>query len=152
MQQLPDRWRDLGGFIREQRRQARLSLRKLSELANISNPYLSQIERGLRKPSAEILQQIAKALRISAETLYVQAGILEEREGEHDLIGEILRDTTITEAQKQALIQVYQSFQHENEGTLTPAAGETTAGKEETGPPQGFNRRAPPGRPPPAHL
>ena len=72
-----DRWHDLGSFIREQRGSARLSLRRLSELAGISNPYLSQIERGLRRPSAEILQQIAKALRISAETLYVQAGILE---------------------------------------------------------------------------
>jgi transcriptional regulator with XRE-family HTH domain len=72
-----DRWLDLGSFIREQRGTARLSLRRLSELAGISNPYLSQIERGLRRPSAEILQQIAKALRISAETLYVQAGILE---------------------------------------------------------------------------
>ena len=72
-----DRWLDLGSFIREQRGSARLSLRRLSELAGISNPYLSQIERGLRRPSAEILQQIAKALRISAETLYVQAGILE---------------------------------------------------------------------------
>jgi len=112
--------RDLGEFIREQRRVARLSLRKLSEQAGISNPYLSQIERGLRKPSAEILQQIAKALRISAETLYVRAGILEEREGEHDLVGEILRDPTITEAQKQALIQVYLSFQHENEGLQSP--------------------------------
>ena len=106
---------DLGEFIREQRRVARLSLRKLSDMAGISNPYLSQIERGLRKPSAEILQQIAKALRISAETLYVRAGILEERTGEHDLVGEILRDPSITEAQKQALIQVYQSFQHEND-------------------------------------
>ena len=134
MEDIQTRMRDLGEFIREQRSVARLSLRKLSDMAGISNPYLSQIERGLRKPSAEILQQIAKALRISAETLYVQAGILEEREGEHDLIGEILRDTTITEAQKQALIQVYQSFQHENEGTLTTAAGETTAGKEESVP------------------
>src|SRR5437667_2287260 len=134
MEDIQSRMRDLGEFIREQRSVARLSLRKLSDMAGISNPYLSQIERGLRKPSAEILQQIAKALRISAETLYVQAGILEEREGEHDLIGEILRDATITEAQKQALIQVYQSFQHENEGTLTPAAGETTAGKEESVP------------------
>jgi transcriptional regulator with XRE-family HTH domain len=89
-------------------------------MAGISNPYLSQIERGLRKPSAEILQQIAKALRISAETLYVRAGILEEREGDHDLVGEILRDPSITEAQKQALIQVYVSFQHENEGLQSP--------------------------------
>ena len=78
---LPDHWRELGEFIREQRNTARLSLRRLSELAGISNPYLSQIERGLRKPSAEILQQIAKALRISAETLYVQAGILEPTGG-----------------------------------------------------------------------
>ena len=76
-----DRWLDLGSFIREQRGSARLSLRRLSELAGISNPYLSQIERGLRRPSAEILQQIAKALRISAETLYVQAGILEPPTG-----------------------------------------------------------------------
>src|SRR5438477_5800101 len=111
---------DLGEFIREQRRVARLSLRKLSELAGISNPYLSQIERGLRKPSADILQQIAKALRISAETLYVRAGILEEREGDHDLVGDILRDTKITEAQKPALIQVYVPFPHENEGLETP--------------------------------
>jgi transcriptional regulator with XRE-family HTH domain len=125
MEDIQTRMRDLGEFIREQRGSARLSLRKLSDMAGISNPYLSQIERGLRKPSAEILQQIAKALRISAETLYVRAGILEEREGEHDLVGEILRDPTITEAQKQALIQVYVSFQHENEGLKSPdlAAG-----------------------------
>ena len=120
MEDLQGRMRDLGEFIREQRSVARLSLRKLSDMAGISNPYLSQIERGLRKPSAEILQQIAKALRISAETLYVRAGILEEREGEHDLVGEILRDPSITEAQKQALIQVYVSFQHENEGLQSP--------------------------------
>ena len=113
--QFEARMHDLGEFIREQRRVARLSLRKLSDMAGISNPYLSQIERGLRKPSAEILQQIAKALRISAETLYVRAGILEERTSEHDLVGEILRDPSITELQKQALIQVYQSFQHEND-------------------------------------
>ncbi len=79
---LEARLRDLGEFIREQRRNARLSLRKLSEVAGISNPYLSQIERGLRKPSAEILQSIAKGLRISAETLYVRAGILDERTGD----------------------------------------------------------------------
>src|SRR5919107_3225532 len=115
VKELPDRWRELGEFIREQRSSSRLSLRRLSELAGISNPYLSQIERGLRKPSAEILQQIAKALRISAETLYVRAGILEDREGEHDLAGEILRDPFITEDQKQTLIKVYLSFRHENE-------------------------------------
>jgi transcriptional regulator with XRE-family HTH domain len=114
--QLPDRWRDLGAFIREQRSTARLSLRRLSELAGISNPYLSQIERGLRRPSAEILQQIAKALRISAETLYVQAGILEPGTGDADLAREILADPSLNEDQKQALIRIYLSFRHENEG------------------------------------
>ncbi len=106
---------DLGAFIREQRNTARLSLRRLSDLAGISNPYLSQIERGLRKPSAEILQQIAKALRISAETLYVRAGILEDRANDHDLAGDILRDPFITEDQKQTLIKVYLSFRREND-------------------------------------
>jgi transcriptional regulator with XRE-family HTH domain len=104
---------DLGAFIRDQRRTARLSLRKLSELAGISNPYLSQIERGLRKPSAEILQAIAKGLRISAETLYVRAGILDERGDGPDLVGEILNDQTVTERQKQALVEIYRSFQAE---------------------------------------
>jgi len=130
MKDLETRMHDLGEFIREQRRVARLSLRKLSELAGISNPSLSQIERGLRKPSAEILQQIAKALRISAETLYVRAGILEEREGEHDLVGDILRDPSLTEAQKQTLIQVYTAFCHENEGVLVPSP---EADREERG-------------------
>ncbi|HET9772076.1 MAG TPA: helix-turn-helix transcriptional regulator [Acidimicrobiia bacterium] len=110
-----NRLHELGGFIRDQRRMARLSLRKLSELAGISNPYLSQIERGLRKPSAEILQAIARALRISAETLYVRAGILEAREGDSDVVAEILRDTTITERQKQGLIEIYRSFQRSSE-------------------------------------
>lgn len=107
------RLRDLGSFIREERHRDRLSLRKLSELAGISNPYLSQIERGLRKPSAEILQAIAKGLRISAETLYVRAGILDERSDETDLVAHVMRDTSITERQKQTLIEVYRSFQRE---------------------------------------
>jgi transcriptional regulator with XRE-family HTH domain len=84
-------------------------------LAGISNPYLSQIERGLRRPSAEILQQIAKALRISAETLYVQAGILEPPSGTPDLTRAILADQTISEEQKQALVRIYLSFRRENE-------------------------------------
>ena len=113
--QLPDRWHDLGAFIRDQRNTARLSLRRLSELAGISNPYLSQIERGLRRPSAEILQQIAKALRISAETLYVQAGILEANHGETDLAREILADPHLNEEQKQALMRIYLSFRHEQD-------------------------------------
>jgi transcriptional regulator with XRE-family HTH domain len=110
-----DRWHDLGSFIREQRGSARLSLRRLSELAGISNPYLSQIERGLRRPSAEILQQIAKALRISAETLYVQAGILEAPQGTPDLTRAIMADRTISEDQKQALVRIYLSFRREYE-------------------------------------
>ena len=116
---LPDHLRDLGGFIRDQRNTARLSLRRLSELAGISNPYLSQIERGLRKPSAEILQQIAKALRISAETLYVQAGILEPSD-EDDVRRAVLADRQLTEEQKQALLQIYGSFVHNqaDEGLL----------------------------------
>jgi transcriptional regulator with XRE-family HTH domain len=113
-EELETRWRDLGEFIRDQRRTGHLSLRKLSEMAGISNPYLSQIERGLRKPSAEILQQIAKALRISAETLYVRAGILEERDGEFDLESEIVRDPHITEDQKQTMIRIYESFRAQN--------------------------------------
>lgn len=100
---------ELGAFIRDQRRSARLSLRKLSDLAGISNPYLSQIERGLRKPSAEILQAIAKALRISAETLYVRAGIL-EADRDSDLVAEILKDTNLTEVQKRALVDHYRSY------------------------------------------
>ena len=115
---LENRWRELGEFIREQRRVGHLSLRKLSELAGISNPYLSQIERGLRKPSAEILQQIARALEISSETLYVRAGILEEREGS-DLVAEIRRDPLLTEEQKKTLIRIYTSFRHENEDGST---------------------------------
>ena len=126
--------RDIGEFIRDLRRNARISLRQLAEQAGVSNPYLSQIERGLRKPSAEILQAIARALRISAETLYVRAGILEEREGDHDLVGEILRDATITEAQKQTLIQVYLSFQHENEGLQSPDIVDESEAAEGTPP------------------
>jgi transcriptional regulator with XRE-family HTH domain len=109
---------DLGKFIREQRRGAQLSLRNLAKLAGVSNPYLSQIERGLRRPSADILQGIAKALRISAETLYVQAGILDDRKDEKpgpDVEAAILADSAITERQKQALVQVYSTFRQETE-------------------------------------
>ena len=101
----------LGDYLKEQRAEARLSLRQLSEQAGVSNPYLSQIERGLRRPSAEVLQQIAKALRISAENLYVRAGILDPDEdpaGSVELA--ILADTGLTERQKQSLLDVYNSF------------------------------------------
>ncbi len=113
-----DRWRDLGSFIREQRSGARLSLRRLSELAGISNPYLSQIERGLRRPSADILHQIAKALRISAETLYVQAGILDPPGDDADLVTHIRADPHLAESQKQALVQIYRSFRREHDPDL----------------------------------
>jgi transcriptional regulator with XRE-family HTH domain len=121
-----DRWHDLGAFIREQRGSARLSLRRLSELAGISNPYLSQIERGLRRPSAEILQQIAKALAISAETLYVQAGILEPPDGTPDLTRVIMADQAISEDQKQALVRIYLSFRREFEDEQAQAAARAT--------------------------
>jgi transcriptional regulator with XRE-family HTH domain len=123
MNELESRWRELGEFIREQRRVGHLSLRKLSEMAGISNPYLSQIERGLRKPSADILQQIARALEISSETLYIRAGILEAREGETDLIKEISRDRWINEEQKKTLIQIYESFRAEHPPSRRGAAG-----------------------------
>ncbi|QQC90079.1 helix-turn-helix domain-containing protein [Streptomyces alfalfae] len=106
---------NLGEYLREQRRTAQLSLRQLADAAGVSNPYLSQIERGLRKPSAEVLQQVAKALRISAETLYVRAGILDEKErDELETRAVILADPSINERQKQVLLQIYESFRKEN--------------------------------------
>jgi transcriptional regulator with XRE-family HTH domain len=133
---MPPEWESqlkaLGSYLRAQRRLANLSLRQMADLAQISNPYLSQIERGLRKPSAEILQQIAKALRISAETLYVRAGILEERGDDHDLVKEILRDPTLSEDQKQTLIRVYLSFCYENRGR--PVAPPLVGPVESVGP------------------
>jgi transcriptional regulator with XRE-family HTH domain len=106
---------ELGGYIRDQRESAKLSLRKLAKLAGVSNPYLSQIERGLRKPSAEILQAIAKALEISSETLYVKAGILEERELDEDVEAVLHRDPHLTDPQRQALIEMYRSFRRLSE-------------------------------------
>ena len=104
----------IGDYIRQQREQARISLRQLAEQAGVSNPYLSQIERGLRKPSAEILQGIARGLRISAETLYVRAGILDERGDPPDLVAAVVRDPTLSERQKQVLLEIYRSFQQED--------------------------------------
>lgn len=113
--EIDKRWHELGEFIREQRSLGQMSLRRLSELAGVSNPYLSQIERGLRKPSAEILQQIARALEISSETLYVRAGILDEPSGHVDLIKEIRGDPNLTEEQKKSLVRIYESFRREND-------------------------------------
>ncbi len=104
----------IGDYIREQREQAKISLRQLSQAAGVSNPYLSQIERGLRKPSAEILQQIAKGLRISAEALYVQAGILEDQPADSGVRSALLADPTLSERQKQVLIEIYESFRKES--------------------------------------
>ena len=104
----------LGDFIREQRDQAHMSLRQLAKAADVSNPYLSQVERGLRKPSAEILGRIAQGLRISAETLYVRAGILDDREGDVVVTTAIAADMTLTERQRTTLLQIYAAFQAEN--------------------------------------
>ena len=135
---------NLGDYLREQRVSAQLSLRQLAEQTGVSNPYLSQIERGLRRPSAEVLQQLAKALRISAETLYVRAGILDPNDAEVRSVElAILADPGLTERQKQALLDVYQSFRAANATTtgpdpgpvaLTPGEEPTTAGdnQEET--------------------
>ncbi len=103
----------IGEYIKEQREQAKISLRQLSAAAGVSNPYLSQIERGLRRPSAEILQQIAKGLRISAEALYVQAGILEDRPADSGVRAAVLAAPELTERQKQVLLEIYESFRRE---------------------------------------
>ena len=106
---------DLGAYLREQRQHAKLTLRQLAEVADVSNPYLSQIERGLKKPSAEILQSLAKGLRISAESLYVRAGILEERDEQQVSIeAAILGDPVLSERQKRVLLDIYESFRAEN--------------------------------------
>ncbi|MBI4259908.1 MAG: helix-turn-helix transcriptional regulator [Actinobacteria bacterium] len=117
--------RQLGEFIRKQRQGAKISLHRLSELAGVSKPYLSQIERGLRRPSAEILQAIAKGLRISSQTLYVKAGILEE-EGKGDVHTAVIGDRGLTERQKQVLLQVYESFREE---TARRRAGRRTVAR-----------------------
>jgi transcriptional regulator with XRE-family HTH domain len=125
--------RALGAFIRDQRREASLSMRKLAETAGVSNPYLSQIERGLRKPSADILQQLARALSISSETLYVRAGILERERGDVDVIGEILRDPSITVDQRDALIRVYRSFRAETAARTEPDEADSTGQESSEG-------------------
>ncbi len=102
---------DVGAFIRSQRERAEMSIRKLAELADISNPYLSQVERGLRKPSADILQQVANALRISVESLYVRAGLLPDEEFAISTVSEAIEhDPDLTDEQKSALLNVYESF------------------------------------------
>ena len=126
---------DIGGYIRRQRESAQVSLRQLAKVAGISNPYLSQIERGLRKPSAEILGQIATGLRISAEALYVRAGLLEERQGSA-VLDSLACDPELTERQKQVLHDIYESFRRENRAhpeTPTSAAPGAPAGSAAAG-------------------
>ena len=113
----------IGEYIRQQREQAKISLRQLASAAGVSNPYLSQIERGLRRPSAEILQQIAKGLRISAEALYVQAGILEDRRPDSGVRAAVLADPELAERQKQVLLEIYESFRRETAVSAQAAVG-----------------------------
>ena len=115
----------IGEYIREQREQAKISMRQLAQSAGVSNPYLSQIERGLRKPSADILQQIAKGLRISAEALYVQAGILEDRPADSGVRSALLADPQLSERQKQVLMEIYESFRRENAAATEDAEAST---------------------------
>ena len=121
----------IGEFIREQREQAQVSLRQLARLAGVSNPYLSQVERGLRKPSADILQQIAKGLAISAEQLYLRAGILETRSGSPEVVAAILADPVLDERQKQVLLDIYESFRrgHPNAAAEPRDDSASTGGK-----------------------
>jgi transcriptional regulator with XRE-family HTH domain len=147
----------IGDYIRQQREQAKISLRQLAEQAGVSNPYLSQIERGLRKPSADILQQIAKGLRISAEALYVQAGILEDHPGDSGVRSALLTDPQLTERQKQVLIEIYESFRRESQKPPTaevvavirdrpaPDGAAPSAGTAEEAPSAGTAEAAPAG-------
>jgi transcriptional regulator with XRE-family HTH domain len=118
---------DIGSFIRTQREAAQVSVRQLAEKAGVSNPYLSQIERGLRKPSADVLNQIAKALRVSAEVLYVKAGILEPSEPS-EVRDAVVADGSITERQKQVLLDIYASFRQQNEAAAVEAAADIEEG------------------------
>lgn len=135
---------NLGEYLREQRVNAQLSLRQLAEQTGVSNPYLSQIERGLRRPSAEVLQQLAKALRVSAETLYVRAGILDPNDAQVRSVElAILADPGLTERQKQSLLDVYQSFRAANGTPAEPVTGpaEPPTSGEDLPPSPGTPRR-----------
>nr|WP_259275904.1 helix-turn-helix transcriptional regulator [Micromonospora chalcea] len=131
---------DVGGFIRDLRRNAKISLRQLAEQAGVSNPYLSQIERGLRKPSAEVLQQLASALRVSTPAMYLRAGLLDDKEGQ-GVLAAIAVDPELTMAQKQSLTQIYETFRRENarlaeatEAATTETATTTKAAEPATAP------------------
>ncbi|RKN39113.1 helix-turn-helix domain-containing protein [Micromonospora endolithica] len=123
---------DVGAFIRDLRRNAKISLRQLADQAGVSNPYLSQIERGLRKPSAEVLQQLASALRVSTPAMYLRAGLLDDKEGQ-GVLAAIAVDPELTMAQKQSLTQIYETFRRENARLAEATA--TTDGPEGSTPP-----------------
>jgi len=118
---------DIGTFIRDLRQTAKISLRQLADKAGVSNPYLSQIERGLRKPSAEVLQQIASALRVSTPAMYLRAGLLDS-EGQQGVLAAIAADPELTIAQKQSLSQIYETFRNENKRQSDEEHGGTPAG------------------------
>ena len=120
---------DIGGFIRDLRQTAKISLRQLADKAGVSNPYLSQIERGLRKPSAEVLQQIASALRVSTPAMYLRAGLLDS-EGQQGVLAAVAVDPELTIAQKQALSQIYETFRNENARNAPAAEADATVPAE----------------------
>lgn len=130
--------RDVGGFIRDLRRNAKISLRQLAEQAGVSNPYLSQIERGLRKPSAEVLQQLASALRVSTPAMYLRAGLLDDKEGQ-GVLAAIAADSDLSMAQKQSLSQIYETFRRESvrlaaaTAAAAPTSGPAGAGTATSG-------------------
>ncbi len=142
----------IGSYIREQREQAKISIRQLAQAAGVSNPYLSQVERGLRRPSADILQQIAKGLRISAEALYVQAGILDDKRSESSVTEAIMADPEITERQKQMLIDIYESFRKEVRAGTEERAGAKADARHEPGSDSGDDLVVPPGADPVAQA
>ncbi|MDG4794193.1 helix-turn-helix transcriptional regulator [Micromonospora sp. WMMD1082] len=123
---------DVGGFIRDLRRNAKISLRQLAEQAGVSNPYLSQIERGLRRPSAEVLQQLASALRVSTPAMYLRAGLLDDKEGQ-GVLAAIAVDADLTMAQKQSLTQIYETFRRENTRLAEATAAAGGAASEDAG-------------------
>jgi transcriptional regulator with XRE-family HTH domain len=137
--------RDIGQFIRDLRHNARISLRQLAEQAGVSNPYLSQIERGLRKPSAEVLAQLASALRVSTPLMYLRAGLLEARDGQ-GVLAAIAGDPDLTVAQKQSLTQIYETFRRENARAAEEAeqtkVDEPSAGEEPAKPRKTRTRRS----------
>jgi transcriptional regulator with XRE-family HTH domain len=131
--------RDIGQFIRDLRSNARISLRELADRAGVSNPYLSQIERGLRRPSAEVLSQLADALRVSTALMYLRAGLLPEKDG-HSVLGAIAADPDLTAAQKQSLTQLYEAFRRENARAGDYAGEQTVRDRTPRSSPSGRGR------------